>query len=502
MSNVLEMNGIEKRFGPVHALNNVDFSVAKGEIHALLGVNGAGKSTLIKIISGIYTPDAGQIVLDGDEAKIRSPSDAISKGIASVQQHPELVGDFTGRENIFLGQESKSRGLFSGLNTGVMQIRAQELLKRFPIGIDLDVPVDNLSGVEREIIAILHSLKQENVKVLILDEPTSTLTQVEAEQLFGMMRTLKDAGVSIIYITHRLDEVFEIADRFTVFRGGENIACMSVTEARSSGVSIPNLMLQQQMGELFPDKVATPDGHAHLQVNNLSGDGFQNVSFDVQKGEIVGFFGLVGSGIDELAKTLFGVIQPTSGTLQIADTIVVFDDSADALQHGIFLLPGDRRVEGLVMTDDVIFNSTLANLPRAAGFGWLRKFGKNRRDVAELAAQVDLQPPTLNRPLSAFSGGNQQKVVLAKGLYRQADIYIFVEPTVGVDVGARAKIYGLIRELSKDAAVIVMSSDCDEAYGLSDRVGALYRGTLSLVPNAESGRDSVMAAGFQGAVVK
>lgn len=499
MTNVLEMVGIEKQFGPVKALDNVNFAVKKGEVHALLGINGAGKSTLIKILSGIYVADSGEINVDNSKRSIRSPSDAITNGIASVQQHPELVDDFTGYENIFLGQESKSRGWFKLIDQSQMAEKERSLLARLPVEIDLHVPVNELSGVEREIIAILHTLKQDNVKILILDEPTSTLTQVEAEQLFKMMRTLKDTGVSIIYITHRLEEVFEVADRFTVFRGGKNIASMTCDEALEDNVSIPNLMLQSELGDLFPSKIgATPQNDPVLSASSISGAGFNDVSFNSHRGEIIGFFGLVGSGIDELAKALFGIGQLTAGELFLNGELTTLKDPADALNRGIFLLPGDRRTEGLVMTDNVIFNTTLANLKRAARLGGLLRFRKNARDAAELVDKVDLSPPTLRRPASSFSGGNQQKIVVAKGLYSEAEVYVFVEPTVGVDIGARSKIYGLMRELSKNAAVIVMSSDSDEVCGVADSVGALYRGQMVLTPDRNNTPDMVLTAGIMG----
>lgn len=501
MDHVLEMAGIEKTFGPVKALAGVDFNLVRGEVHALVGVNGAGKSTLVKILSGIYTADRGTISIDGSTRSIRNPSDAIACGVASVQQHPELVDDFTGYENIFLGQEVGGRGLLARVDRRSMKNRAAELLQRLPVEIDLTVPVNRLSGVEREIVAILHSLRQDNVKVLILDEPTSTLTQVEKEQLFKMMRALAGAGVSIIYITHRLEEVFEIADRFTVFRGGQTIASMACEDARKGDISIPSLMLQEKVDALFPPKAPAELTDAPvMEVRGLSARSFDTVSFAAKKGEIIGFFGLVGSGIDELAKTLFGVMRPEAGEISLNGYPVTLSGPNDALKKGIFLLPGDRRTEGLVMTDNVVFNAILANLGRASWPGGLLHFGGNRRAVAALADKVDLTPPTLGRPLSAFSGGNQQKVVIAKGLYCRSAVYIFVEPTVGVDVGARSKIYTLMRELSRDAAVIVMSSDCDEVHGVADRVGALYRGRMVLEPRRTVSRDRVLAGGIMGTV--
>ncbi|MEP3277498.1 MAG: sugar ABC transporter ATP-binding protein [Stappiaceae bacterium] len=499
MPNILEMTGIEKHFGPVTALNKVDFHLERGEIHALLGVNGAGKSTLIKILSGIYAADNGRVVIDGEECLLGSPAAAIDQGVAAVQQHPELVGDLTGYENIFLGQEGADKGLFKRIDRIAMRTKAEKLLERFPVEIDLAKKIDDLAAVEKEIIAVLHALKQENVKILILDEPTSTLTRVEKVQLFKMMNLLKNSGVSIIYITHRLEEVFEVADRFTVFRGGRTIATLTAEMAQNEAVSIPQLMLQQEMGELFPPKSRlSEETTPALEAQSLSLAGsFSDIDFQARSGEILGFFGLVGSGIDELAKTLFGALQPDGGNIILRGHTVRLPSPKAALKHGIFLVPGDRRTEGLVLSDDVTFNTTLANLRRASFLG-ARKFNTNRQTVGDLIEKVELTPPTLNRAASAFSGGNQQKIVIAKGLYSQSDTYIFVEPTVGVDVGARSTLYGLIRELSREAAVIVMSSDCDEVFGLSDRMSALYRGHLVVEPNAEMTRDELLSYGLMG----
>jgi ribose transport system ATP-binding protein len=498
---VLRMTGIEKRFGSVTALSSVAFSLERGEIHALVGVNGAGKSTLVKILSGVYSKDAGLIEIDGQAVEIADPGDAIERGIASVQQHPELVGDISGYENIFLGQEGRKPGLFQRMDRNGMVRRAEALLTRFPIDADLAAPVAKLSAVEREIIAVLHALRRNDAKVLILDEPTSTLTTVEKVQLFAMMRALKAAGVAIVYITHRLEEVFEIADRFTVFRNGKNVATYTSAEAARENVSIPRLMLEGELGDLYPAKNGDRPGEVLLEVRDLGrAHKFSGVNFNLRRGEIIAVFGLVGSGIDELAKTLFGALQPHNGEIFLKGKPVRLAGPRDALQRGIFLVPGDRRTEGLVMTRNVTFNSTLAHLTRASWLGGIMRFRANRRTVADLGSQVDLQPPHLWRAASAFSGGNQQKIVVAKGLFRQGETYLVMEPTVGVDVGARAKLYALIRKLSESAGVIVLSSDCDEAFGLGDRVMALYKGRVSSQLSRSTTRDQLLAAGITGAV--
>lgn len=497
---VLSMRAIEKRFGDVKALDDVDFSLTEGEIHALLGVNGAGKSTLIKILSGVYAKDAGEIEIAGQPYDLGTPRAAIEAGVTSVQQHPELVGDLSGAENIFLGAEGQHPGLFTRLNRADIAARATAVLARFPIEIDLSRKVADMPAVDREIVAILHALRLEHARILILDEPTSTLTEREKASLFAMMRMLKAKGIAIIYITHHLEEVFEIADRFTVFRGGRNVACHTVAEARAQSISIPNLMLGSKTGLAFPPGSPREDGEVMLEARNLGVSGkFRDMSFTARKGEILGIFGLVGSGVDELSKALFGALQPDSGELRHKGAPVRFRSPAQALKAGIFLVPGDRRTEGLTLDENVIFNTTVANLGRAS-LGGLLRFGSNRRAAAALAETVDLQPRRLDRNLRGFSGGNQQKVVIAKGLFRQAGVYIFVEPTVGVDIGARSKIYALMREISKDAAVIVISSDCDEVHGVADRTLALYKGAPIGTASRETSRDELLHAGIMGSM--
>jgi len=498
---VLRMSGIEKQFGPVKALNNVDFELEAGEIHALLGTNGAGKSTLVKIISGVYMKDAGQMEVRGRPVEFAGPRDAIDCGIAAVQQHPELVSGLSGYENIYLGREQQQRGLFRRLDRKALRTRADELLKRFPIGIDLSREVGSMAAVDREVVAVLHALTRDDIAILILDEPTSTLTEREKDMLFRMMRALKEARIAIIYITHRLEEVFEIADRFTIFRGGQNVGTMRLSDARNSGVSLPELMLGEKEGELYPQRTPEP-GEVLLEARDLSLEGaFRGVSLAARRGEILGVFGLVGSGIDELSKALFGILRPDTGEILVRGRTATLRSAQDALRAGIFLVPGDRRTEGLTMTRDVCFNMTLANLRRASGPGGLVRTVAERREGADLARRVALQPPTLARNAGQFSGGNQQKIVIAKGLYAEAEIYVFVEPTVGVDIGARAKLYALMRELSRTKAVIVMSSDADEVFGISDRVLALYKGrAVYEAGTTASTRGQLLEAGIMSTV--
>lgn len=499
---VLRMRGIEKRFGPVKALDRVDFTLQPGEIHALLGTNGAGKSTLVKIISGLYQKDAGSLAIAGTEVEITSPADAMAHGVAAVQQHPELIDDLTGVENIFFGHEAARSGLFRRIRTDDMRRRAAQLLTRFPIDIDLERPVSEMGAVDREIVAVLQSLTGEHIRILILDEPTSTLTEREKASLYQLMRALKAGGIAIIYITHRLEEVFEIADSLTVFRGGRNVITMAAAEARGSTALLVEHLLGEAPGDLYPALADTPPGATVLEVKGLSsGDAFAGITLQARKGEILGIYGLVGSGLDELSKALFGAQPVTAGTITLEGQGMRFRSPADALAAGVFLVPGDRRTEGLAMNDDVVFNTTLANLGRAARPGGLMRLRAPRQDAAALAGRLNLQPPILSKKAREFSGGNQQKIVIAKGLYTDARLYIFTEPTVGVDVGAKAKLYAVMRELARNAAVIVMSSDGDEVHGLADRLIGLYRGQVVFEgKNGPGARDRLLSSGLMGRV--
>lgn len=474
----LEMTGILKEFPGVRALDRADFSLARGEVHALLGINGAGKSTLIKVLSGVYQADAGQIKLEGQPIEINSPQDAIDHGIATVYQDPQMIPSFTGYENIFLGAESDSDGLFPRIRRKALLARGQTLLDRFPVDIDLSRPVGELQAVEKESIAILRALSHENMKVLVLDEPTSILTRREIDILFEQIRVLKASGISIIYITHRLDEVFRIADRLTIFRDGRNVATCNASDDGVDHAYIAKLMLDRELSKVYPPKGEIPGG-AVLTVSGLARAGdFTRTSFSVGRGWILGVFGLVGSGIDALCKTLFGVLARTEGSVEINGRPVPLNSPHAAIANGLFLVPGDRRAEGQISDESVSFNVILSNMARVAGLGFLIQRGHERRDAWSMVEELDIKTPDVTEEVSLLSGGNQQKVVMAKGLYTDAQVYVFQEPTVGVDVGAKAGIYAMIRRLATEKAVIVVGSDCEEIYGLCDHALVMYQGNV------------------------
>ena len=476
------MQGIVKEFPGVKALDGVDFELKQNEVHALLGINGAGKSTLIKILSGVYQKDAGSIYLDDNRIEIKNAQDAIKQGIATVYQDPQMISTFTGYENIYLGSESERKGIFARINRKKLQAKAEKLLERFPVDIDLTKPVIELSAIEKEIIAVLRALSKD-MSVLVLDEPTSILTETETEVLFNLIRLLKERGVSIIYITHRLKEIYQIADRLTVFKDGKNVATLNTNDGGSDSdnhMAIAELMLGKKLDKIYPDKGGNP-GHEIFSVKNLTLDGiFRDVDFSVRKGEIVGIFGLVGSGAEELSKVLFGVIPKTSGVFALTGREIKVRSSSEAIDQGIFLIPGDRRQEGQISDESVFFNVSLSNLKKISGLLGLVHRKAENLSVQKLVDQVKVVPRDIHQEVSSFSGGNQQKVVISKGLFSDAEVYIFAEPTVGVDVGSKTGIYKLIRELSREKGIIIISSDCEEVYGMCDRAMVLYKGTVAM----------------------
>jgi len=475
------MQDIQKYFTGVKALDGVNFELQPGEVHALLGINGAGKSTLIKILSGVYQKDAGSIQLDGKSIEINNPQDAINNGIATVYQDPQMIPTFTGYENIYLGAETERKGLFPRINKRKLRERAEALLERFPVDINLNQPVSELSAVEKEIIAVLRALSKE-MTVLILDEPTSILTETETEVLFRLIHVLKERNVAIIYITHRLEEIYQIADRLTILRDGKNVATLSTNNDETNNhLAVAELMLGKKLDKIYPEK-STSIGNEIFATDNFSLEGiFQNVAFKVHGGEILGIFGLVGSGVEELGKTLFSVIPKTSGTMRLKGAELSINSTNEAINNGIFLVPGDRRHEGQINDEPIYFNVSLSNLKRITGATGLIQHKREKRFVQELVDQVQLAARDISQEVSLLSGGNQQKVVISKGLFTESQVYIFAEPTVGVDVGAKTGIYHLIRRLAEQGkAIIIISSDCEEVFGMCDQAMVLYKGRVTL----------------------
>lgn len=476
----LEIKGVNKQFTAVKALDDANFYLKKGEVHALLGINGAGKSTLIKVISGIYSKDSGEICMNGKAVDITNPQDAIRLGISTVYQDPQMVESFTGYENIYLGVENHKNFVVTPLSRKEMEQRAFDLLKEYPLDIDVEKPVYSLSAIEREILAVLRALSK-RCDVLILDEPTSILTEKEKHVLFDFIRTLKKKGVSIIYITHHLDEVEKICDAFTVFRGGHNIAHEEVVDGRVDARHIAELMLGEKLEQLYPAKTKEYLGEDVLEAKSLTMDGkLHKVDMKLRKGEILGIFGLVGSGIDEISKILYGAMYYSEGEILLHGKPVQIKDTGEAIERGIYLVPGDRKTEGQIGNLEIAQNLTLSKLSRISDHLGLVNRKKEIRFAEELREKLMIATPSVHKKVQELSGGNQQKVVIGKGLFSQAEIYIFCEPTVGVDVGAKSGIYETMRELSKTAAVIIISSDPEEVLGNADRIMVVNQGKVTL----------------------
>lgn len=485
MQYVLEMQGISKSFAGMKALDDASLYLREGECRALLGINGAGKSTMIKILSGVYHRDKGDIIINGKPVKIESPNDALENGIAAVYQDPQMVESFAGYENIYLGSEGKCRLLFSGINRRKLKKQAKELVAQYPFEIDVNRPVYLMTSVEREIIAILRALSK-NCRILILDEPTSILTEKEKYILFEFIHTLKRKGVSIIYITHHLDEVAQVCDSFTIFRNGRVITHEDIKDGKVNSSYIAELMLGERLEQLYPEKNRGAKVSDCLRVEGLSMKGkFQDISFQARRGEIYGIFGLVGSGIDEISKALYGAMDISGGTIQKDGKTLRLTGPGKAIREGIFLVPANRKTEGFLHNIEISANIIVARLEKAVGKLKIISAKKEEESSRQLVDQLSIATPSLKKKVNELSGGNQQKVVVAKGLYTDADVYIFTEPTVGVDVGAKSAIYETMRELTKRAAVIIISSEPEEVLGNADRIMVIYQGSTTMEKDAE-----------------
>jgi len=470
----LEVRGVEKGFPGVRALSGVSFDLQPGEVHALLGENGAGKSTLIKIMSGVYRPDAGAIFVDGQETRLDTPDDARRAGIATIYQELLLFPDLSVAENIFIGHAPKSA--LGRIDRRAMRERAAELIASLEID---DLPVDALVGTlsvgNRQRVEILRALSHE-ARVLIMDEPTAALTEADVLRLFSIVRRLKARGVAIVYISHRLDEIFALSDRVTVLRDGAFVGTR-VTEDVKVG-ELVEMMVGRKIENLFP-KIEVPIGAPVLEVRDLTRPPLtRSVSLTVRAGEIVGLAGLVGSGRSELAMTIFGVTPAVAGEIRIHGVAVKVGSPAQARALGIAYVPEDRGSQGLVRPMSVMHNFSLAALPQFTHFGFIDHGGERRLAEAGVK-QFGVKTSSLDEVAGRLSGGNQQKIVLGKWLANKPRLLILDEPTRGIDVGAKAEIHRLMGELAREGvAILMISSELPEVLGMSDRVLVMREGRL------------------------
>jgi ribose transport system ATP-binding protein len=488
----LVMKGISKSFDGTQALRNVDFSGASGEVHAISGENGAGKSTLVKILSGALLKDAGEILLAGEHIELGTPFRARRLGIYAVYQEFSLVSHLTVAENILLGQMPSTRvpGI---VDWPKAYHQADEILNSIGfVGIDVHQTVRQLSVSHQQMVEIAKAVTNPR-RILILDEPSAVLSQEELIRLFSLMRQLKQEKTLILYISHRLDEVFEIADRITVLKDGQLVGTVKPSESDQN--QLIRMMVGRNLGEIFPVRNPVKEEVA-LEVRNLAREGdFSNISFSLRQGEILGMFGLVGSGRTQVARCLFGADPITTGEILLNTKPIHPKSPRQAVMAGIALLTEDRKRDGLVMNCTIRDNASLATYPQLSRWGVINR-RKQEAVVQQKVKELDVRPPLLDRLASHLSGGNQQKLVLAKWLMTEARVLILDEPTRGVDVATKVEIYHIINELARDGmGILLISSELPEILGMSDRALVMREGHLvGEFTRAQANEESLLAA--------
>jgi ribose transport system ATP-binding protein len=488
--NILEVHGLTKDFPGVRALDSIDFELREGEIHALLGENGAGKSTLIKILGGIYQPDCGSIVLRGKSREVKNPRQARSMGIGIVHQELSLFPALSIGDNVTAGNQPTA-GFLGFVNRKAVRERTRRILETFAIDLDPDRPVHLLSIAQQQVVEIVHALLLD-IKVLILDEPTSALTEKETEFLFSTVKRLKQAGISIIYISHRLEEVFKISDRVTVLRDGSRVGTVDIATVTMN--SLIKMMVGRNFTEFYGHS-RSELGEEVLRVSGLARKGkFRDVSFAVRSGEILGFAGLIGAGRTEVARAIFGADPPDSGRIEMRGRRVDIGSPEVAIRLGIAYLTENRRLEGLFSGMSVRENTSVTHLRHFSKLGMMDRRAE-ASETEDFRARLRIQTPDIARPVSTLSGGNQQKVVLARWLAINPTVLMIDEPTRGIDVGAKAEIYSILRDLaSKGMAIVLISSELPEVMGISDRIAVMYEGRITgIVAGPEATQENIMA---------
>ncbi len=474
---VLSMKGIDKRFMGVHALKGVDFELKAGEIHALVGENGAGKSTMMKVLTGIYEKDSGEIHYQGKLFHPHNPKQALNAGIGIIHQELNMMEHLTVAQNIYIGRETmKGGGLF--LDDKGQNKRAADLLKRLNMNIDPSETLNRLTVGKQQMVEIAKAVSHD-LKVLILDEPTAALTETEIDELFTIMKDLASKGVAMIYISHRMDEIGKITNRVTVLRDGEYVGTEKTEKITKE--DIINMMVGRVIYEKPKEKSnVRPDAEVVLEVSNLNaGKLVKNVSFKLHKGEILGFAGLMGAGRTETARAIFGADEIQSGTITVKGQPARIADPMDAVAHGIGYLSEDRKRYGLATGLNVVENSLMASYDKYES-GMFVHASKTRAITDEYVSKLSIKTPTIDQLLNNLSGGNQQKVVIAKWLINDAEILIFDEPTRGIDVGAKSEIYTLMNELAAQGkSIIMISSELSEVLRMSDRIVVMCEGRVT-----------------------
>ena len=489
---LLELKNITKRFPGVLALSNVSFSVGHAEVVALIGENGAGKSTLMKTLGGVHQPDEGQVFFEGQPVTIARVADALALGIGFVHQELNVLDNLDVAANVFMGREPLVGGFLRLVDQRRMWRESEAYLTRLGLGISPRKPLRELSIAQQQMVEIAKALSQ-NARVIIMDEPTSSLTLSETDRLLATIKDLRKAGVSVIYISHRLGEIEQIADRAVALRDGKNAGELARADIRHE--KMVALMVGRKLEDLFV-KGKGPQQRAYFQVEGLrtSYRPHHRISFDVAQGEILGFAGLVGAGRSEMAQAVFGVEPPLEGTLRLGGQELKIRNAREAINAGIYLVPEDRRHTGLITSMTIRENITLPGL-KLYSPGMLISRAREEEVAKREVASLRVKTPSIETRAMNLSGGNQQKVVLGKWLSLTPKLIIFDEPTRGIDVGAKAEIYRLMRELAdRGVAIIMISSDMEEVLGVSDRVAVMHEGDITgFLPRAQFSEKAIMS---------
>ncbi len=488
-SAVLDVQNLSKRFDMTQALEDVSVDLKAGEIHALVGENGAGKSTLIKILTGIQQADQGEVLLQGKPVKISNAQEAQSYGIAAIFQEPMVFPDLDVAENIFISH--RDRGFF--VRWKKIYQDAETILEDLGIQLDVRSPASGLTLAAQQAVEIAKAISL-NVKVLIMDEPTASLSSHEVSQLFSVARRLRDEGVAVLFISHRLEEVFEIADRITVFRDGHKISTNPVSEVTRE--SLIQEMVGREVSKFYKSHEKTVQGKCIGSIKNLTKQPiFSEINFDLHEGEILGFAGLVGSRRTDVGLAIFGVTPADSGSIEIEGKTELIHSPQEAQKLGIAYMTEDRRKLGLAMPMSITENITLASLKKYLGLLGIVESSREEQTAGEFKERLDIKTPSLTHEVGKLSGGNQQKVMFSKCLNTQPKIFILDEPTRGIDVGAKAEVHQMIRELAKQGiAILCISSDLPEVLVLSDRIFVMREGRqMGILEGASANQESVMA---------
>ena len=474
---LLEMKQINKSFPGVNALQNVDFLLKAGEIHALLGENGAGKSTLIKVLGGIYHPESGEIFINGDKVSITDVKSARDNGISIIHQELVLVPHMTIAENIFLGREPI--GAF-GVDMKTMNAEAQKMLDNFDVKLDADTLIADLTIAQQQMVEIVKAISF-NCRILVMDEPTSSIADKEVAALFAIMHDLASKGVGIIYISHKMSEIFDVCDRVTVLRDGQHVGTRKVADTGKD--ELVSMMVGRELDQYYVRDFAASDEVVlkceHISDGKKTHSRVKDVSFELRRGEILGFSGLVGAGRSETMQCIFGLTKGFSGTVSIEGKPVRIRSAVDAMKYGLAMVPEDRKLEGLYHVQSVKFNSTIEVLKQIIKN--LRVNTAREEEITQdFVDKMNTKTPSLDQVVSNLSGGNQQKVMIGRWLATSPKILILDEPTRGVDVGAKAEIYEIMNSLTKQGVSIIMiSSELPEIINMSDRVYVMYEGNIT-----------------------